>query len=767
MTIEESLLQAIKKDDIKAFDALMERTQGGAYRLGRFPLLSLLYLYKSRKILSEHEERFLKVTSFEELKEPIELSKKFSSKAGKCLRLYLSEIVSPIEMLLILDRSNHLKKVFPMTKPSSAVKGRLRSIYYIKYSLGMKFVGDDIILDKRPFTYREKKRIATICLCAVLALVIAIGVPVTTVSLMPKHIDGEVTKLSHIDFESDNVYTLKKDIVIPENFSVAKVNCAIVGEGNKLTFEKGAKFGEFNGKMSDLTIESSGEPIITSVFENATIENIVVNVNADITATDGTAFVAMNNYGTIDGVTVNVSGKMIATSTSNEDSFGGLVQNNNYKDNLATQTRYRGVIKNCAVNYSNLNLVGAASANASFGGVAGINNGYLQDCKVTGEIVADTFDIAGICSVNNGALSGNVNEANLSQTSADSGWNPIACGIVITNAYAVENCENKGNISAKSNCEQIDEQEGAASASGIAYLNRSSSVTPYIKNSANSGNVNCQAYNRLTYAAGVCISSSGAIESCKNLGDVSVKSGNGYDAYAGGITSLTYGDIYKAENNGSISAIGSGEAYIGGISAYSCSWISNCKSSGDIKVTADKVYAGGIFGFGDVISNGYYVYWGAADSCISENTIGVSMIGDTPAYVGGIVGYIKEQGFEQLVYGDDGRPIIGEDGNYQRETIYLGGCVSDCYFIGKYASEVAYFGNIVGVCGANLYQSNSYTSGGTEYHNFEGNYYLTNSHKAFGATVTDDGDYASVEDKGATSATIEDIRNLEKYKSID
>ena len=132
-TIEERLLQAIKKDDIKAFDALMERAQCGAYRLGRFPTLSLLYLYNSRKILKKYEESFLKITAFEALREPAELSKKFSSKAGKCLRLYLNEIVSPIETLLILDKTKRLTKVFPLTKPSSSVKGRLRSIYYIKY----------------------------------------------------------------------------------------------------------------------------------------------------------------------------------------------------------------------------------------------------------------------------------------------------------------------------------------------------------------------------------------------------------------------------------------------------------------------------------------------------------------------------------------------------------------------------------------------------------------------------------------------------------
>ena len=150
--MEESLLQAIKKDDIKAFNALMEKNSNGAYRLGRFPVLSLLYLYKSRKILSSYEAELLKISNYEELREPVEISKKFAAKAGKCLRLYWGEVVSPQEMLLILDKTKRLKRIFPLAKPSEQVKRRLQQIYSIKYSLGVRFEGDEIIIEKRPMS---------------------------------------------------------------------------------------------------------------------------------------------------------------------------------------------------------------------------------------------------------------------------------------------------------------------------------------------------------------------------------------------------------------------------------------------------------------------------------------------------------------------------------------------------------------------------------------------------------------------------------------
>lgn len=683
-SIEESLLRAIKDDDIKSFNILIDNAQCGAYRLGRFPVLSLLYLYKSRKILSACEERLLSYSNFKAVREPVEVSKKFSAKAGKCLRLYLNEVVTPLEMLLILDKTTHLKRLFPKTKPQSAVKDRLKSVYFIKYSLDVGFEGNEIIIARPPLSDRKKKKIAIICMCTALTAAVAVCVPVTTISLIPKPIEGEVFKLSQIDFGSEKKYTLKRDITIPENYSVEKVNCKIVGNGNKMIFGKGANLGVLNGQISDVTIESSGSAIFNMVSATASIDSVTLNVGADITATESTALLAVINYGTIDGVAANISGNISAVASSDgvtEHIIGGIVQNN------ASSFTAVGQIKNCTVNYSQFELVGEASADASFGGVAGINNGYLTDCIVTGEVVADTFDIAGVCSVNNGLLSGNINEANLSQTSSDTGWNPISCGIVIKNANAIQNCENRGKISAASACDLSEVEEDkrpTVSVAGIAYLNNSSCI---IGNSKNSGALTANSES---------------------------------ETYVGGIATISYGNIYKTVNDGDITVKSEGHSYVGGI-----------------------------LGISNIYYEAYLVYCGNVYNCISNNKFKVDLAGDAHAYVGGIVGYIVEAGF-----------------NNQDSVVYFGGSVNDCYFIGESTADGAYFGNIAGVCGANIYETNSYFSNNIEYHNFENNYYTGNSSKAFGKTVTADGDFVSVEDKGATSTTIDDIQNSKEYKEI-
>lgn len=699
--IEDSILQAIKRDDVKAFHSLMDNARCGGFRLGRFPVLSLMYLFRSRRLLAEYEEQFIKIYAFEELREPTEISKKFADKAGKCLRLYLDEVVSPLEMLLILDRTTHLKRVYPLTDPPSAVKGRLKAIYSIKYSLSVKFEGNGILLDRRPLSRREKKKLSTVIISAVLIIAIAVGAPVTAVSLIPKPVEGEVATLSDINFTSLNEYTLKNDIVLPENYSVGKMNCTISGAGKKLIFGKGASIGELNGRISDVIIETSGDPIFSLLTINASIENATVNVNANAETNAATAFVALTNYGRIDGVTVNISGSLNALAVSEEATdelvFGGIVQTNaNSVNNLTGSVYSRGVINNCTVNYSRFSLRGEASANATFGGIAGVNNGFLQYCTVGGEIVSDTCDVGGVCSVNNWGLVNNVNNANIIQNSADENWNPNTAGIVLNNGYAVEGCINNGNISSVSTC---DGGEGE---------------------------------NRLA-------------------------------AISAGIACINSNHISKCTNNGEVTAEGKGIAYAGGIVSRSVAPILNCLSEGDISASANTVYAGGILASSEVTTSGGYVYFGTAESCISTARISVNGLGENSAFVGGIVGYIQEREFK--------RQIIGVDGSITEETVYFGGGVTNSHFTGTISADKAFVGNVAGACGANIYELNSYASATDEYRNFENNVYLNDSlYKAFGTKVTVDSDgnnnYASAEDKGASSATLEEIVNSDGYKAI-
>lgn len=744
----EKILNAVQKDDIKAFNALMKDAKPGNFRLGRFPVLSLMYMYRSRRILRAYGSKFLPLTCWEEICEPAAISADFSKIAGKCLRLYQSEIVSPPEMLLLLDKAGELKRIYPLLNLSSAVKERLKSIYYIRYSLNIEFVGDGIKIDRRPLKRREKRNIIISVASIVTAVAVAVGAPLTAAALIPERVEGEVRKLGEIDFSSKKQFVVTRDIEVPENFSVEKTNCRIVGGGGKLIFKNGASLGELNGSFKDICVSAEGTPLFTSINESAIVKNVEMSISADITGAAGSAFLALTNYGTVEGVNAGVSGKITARSdvqVTDDNFFAGLVLNNSAKKNALTQTVSYGSVKDCKVIYDNFILVGEGNANATFGGIAGKNEGYVTDCTAEGKITSDTFDLAGICAYNGGIISGSVNGAALSQHTASAGWNPIVSGIAVTNAYGMENCENRGSISSVSESGEYLSEEGyksSVAACGIAYINKGTAVSPQIIRCANLGAVEGRAEHSDVYAAGVGVFSYGAINSCNNGGSVSSNAGNGCVAYSAGICALTNAYIYKSTNECALSAqSGGGTAYAGGIAAYSCAQILNCISGGSLTASGASVCAGGIFGFGDVDKNAYF---GTAEYCISKGKITVESSGD--CYAGGVAGFIREG-------------VFGSGEN----VAYLGGGVTDSFFIGEASAEK--FGNIVGVCGKDIYEINSYISGGQQYYNFSGNMYLANSFGAFYGTVSEDG-VSPAEDKGAVSSDMEAITSSQAYKLI-
>ena len=519
-TIEEIILQAIEKDDEKAFKALMEKAQCGKYRLGRFPVLSLLYLYSSRALIAAYEKEFVKITVWEELHEPVRVVKQFSDKAGKCLRLYFGEVVSPLEMLLILDDTKRLKRLYPGVNPSKTVKSRLQSIYAVKYSLDVNYVDNEIVLDRRPLTRKERNKILSVCLGCFFAAAVVVAVPVGATAYVREH-KFEVKYFRQIDFSSKSTYKLTGDITIPEGFSADEVNCNIVGGGHKIIFKEGASLGTLRGRISGADIRSSGSPLFTTCSSSAVLSDVTVNVEAEIQTRVSSAFVALTNYGTLENVTVNVGGEISALSGGSEDLiFAGL-----------TVLNYNAV-NNCTLNYSGLSLIGEAEANATFGGIVGINYSTVQGCAVTGKITSETFDLAGVCYLNYSEVLHTVNEADLTQTSAD-GWYPVVGGIAIDNVGIIAYCENAGDIA-------IDGQL-QATCGGIAA--------------------------RTYWQSNYCISS----------GDITVSAPT---AYVGGIFGVSnvatdiWGTYYFGYTNrclaeGKISAtLGDGASFVGGIGGY-------------------------------------------------------------------------------------------------------------------------------------------------------------------------------------------------------
>jgi len=772
------LLEAITNDDLKKFDSCMEKAPCGTFRYGRFPVLSLLYLYNARKIISAYEDKFIKYNNWQELREPAAVTAEFRKVAGKCLRIYLEEVVTPAEMLLILDKTAKLKKIYPSCRPSAAVKQRLKDIYSIKYALNVDFSGDDIILDKRPLTRKEKNRILTAVISATLCAAIIICTPFVVNVFVPfigaqdyekpdtppqgTDIDTpkpdeiktiEVSSYEEIDFSSKNTFILTNNIEISAENRVEKLNCTLDGNGRSISCSGGEPlFEEINGSLKNVTFSTDGSPIIGTVNPKATVENVTVSVNSDREINASSSFFTITNYGSVTNIGLKAKGSLRITEGT-DVIFGGIIGTNGRKEVPEEHLIYNGIVTDCTAEYEDFHISGTVTANASFGGIVGDNGYAIKNCTVKGKIISDTTDVAGICVNNDYGLLNCVNNAELSQTSAEYDWNPIVAGITVNNRNAVEQCENFGALTAVSTAEKKDgdENEPTASAAGIAYYAQSDSSLPVFNECKNNGAIRSSAQNRTTYAAGICALLAGQIKYCGNYADVSSESGI-LNSYAGGCAAQSYGYVWYSVNYGTVSISSKeGEGFIGGISAYGAAQISVCLSKGNVSANSKICRVGGILGYSAVNTSSF----GTVINSICSATITVTA--ETDSFVGGIIGFIDE--------------LVANEGT--AKEIYLGGGVNTSYFAGEkpVITGNATFGAIAGACGKHIHDKNEYVSGLSIAYHFNANYTLdfTTAVTAIGKlfTKTDNSyTYIAGDNLGTSVATLKTMESDEVYVAI-
>lgn len=165
------------------------------------------------------------------------------------------------------------------------------------------------------------------------------------------------------------------------------------------------------------------------------------------------------------------------------------------------------------------------SANDYVGGVAGNNDGNIQDCYNAGNVnVSDEDGYVG--------------------------------GMTGDNDGSIQDCYNTGTISA------IGEY---AFAGGIAGDNDGT-----IQNSYNTGTISVSGEE--SWAGGIAGENDDIIQNCYNTGAISV---NGNDSYVGGVVGYNDDTIQNCYNTGTISVNGN-DSYVGGVAGYSYGTVTNC-----------------------------------------------------------------------------------------------------------------------------------------------------------------------------------------------
>lgn len=570
------ILDIIKKDDIKEFDRLIFKKKN--LRLGRFPLLSIAYLYGSQGIYSRFQGKLLspEFTNYNSiLEEPVALYDDFKKVAGKCLRFYLEDVVEPVEMLAIMGKSELLQKIWIYAPKTQRTLQNIKNIYSIIHNESIEISEDAITLPKikgskdqfKGYIYAGFIHLAIVlsCLAIVFVYLVSFGVGTTVFPYKSTN--------NFFNISNNGVASIDKDLTLSKDYKPTDSSATIVGNNNVITIEKLPLINSFSGKLSDLTI-------------------VIKLSETDIT---GDSAVIMENNGVLENVKVVFGGSFVEDSDIDNLYLSALVHENN------------GTINNCSA-FLNISFKGNGDGNAYFSSISSINNGDIIGCSLeeNSRILADTVDICGISAVNNKLIENCSSNGYLYQFSNKSfeivqdgettvySWNPNVAGICLNNNSDIKGCSNFANIEIKS--------EATSSHSNIL--------------------------------GGIVCSNLGNVLNCKNTGELVLNTDN-YNAYVGGIVAINdrkegdYGNyilssVSECSQNGEISVkAGKYIAFAGGIVGENLGAVSGCKGYTSFTLEGEQTFAGGILGadlINSSLNNIYYNYYTNHNSYVKSET---------------------------------------------------------------------------------------------------------------------------------------------------
>ncbi len=626
----ESLLNAVKNDDVTLFGRFLSDGGDLACRFGRFPLLSLCYLHGSNRILRKYEKKMLKIPTYPTvLREDRASYLIFRAKAGRALHLYVQpdSVVTPLETLAVLQKHDYLQEVYKKGYADDASRAR---ISYIESTICLS---PTACTEKKIKIRRKKESSAKTVFAlasAVLALLFFAAALAGTVyadglsggktadNPLPLYNDAQI----ELALQENGFFTLEKDVsldCVQDTFAGS-----LDGNGHTITLQ-GDKplFAVFNGTLSNVHIVCDR----TFIGENkGVLENVTFSwTESEISdlKNDFSFFIAQNN-GTIRNSTASVTCDL-TLSSEHEETCVNLFGKEN-----------KGTLENLSV-FADITVRNPVPTDAYFSALCADNFGTIRNCILEkgSSIVSETVDIGGLC-VRNGSpedktksatISDCVVYADLSQTCAEKQWSPNVSSVAVHNYAVVENCSCENNLYAAGTYKPTEEEtdKGVILCGGLVGTNCGT-----IKESSFSGSIETNSDSFSSYLGGIASWNGtvktnedksrtylfGTIENCSAQGQITAESADEAYSYIGGVTANNYGNFipgvtnygffqqtvytyYHSVINGCSAQMtfsGNNLSYQGGISSVNSGVISSCET----KITGagnDDCLFGGIAAF--------------------------------------------------------------------------------------------------------------------------------------------------------------------------
>ena len=562
------LFDAVKKDDCETFFNLTKNTRLGSTCFGRFPVLSLMYLYGSDKLVKNFEKKLLEVGVYTVVDEPEEIYPVFKEKAKKCLRLYVDKdaVVSPLEMLLILGRGAHFWHAYPSAAKNATVKNNINAICNMVYGSPPTKKSGRLAAPVLPLKKKNKILVlAAFVVAGVFALLAVFGF------IFGVSTNGKTEKSPFIVAGGESfTQALNK---AQERYYDAR------GEGSAaktyLELSRDVTIDSLNGFTEHLFADIDGngykitftQPLTKSVFNYivGNVTDVTFVFTLDMTVKDFTG--ALANVVTADGSLTDcvfLVGGSITVQSDYEYSA------DYFPIGLAIGAN-GGKITGCTVTTDDLTVTGYEHANFVLGGLVGVNEGEITDCKSSlSGVTVDTVDFGGVVAFNQkGKVEKCESELDLSLTTRAGNWLINAGGICYSNLSALTECRVTGELIVNS------AQASGVLLGGITVYNQN-----VIKKCSNSANMTVNADGGSTaeiYLGGIAAVNSKKsedyptvrIENCFADGKIEVNvSGDGKKKpFIGGICAQSGAELKNNFFNGSITAEKTDTVYIGGITA--------------------------------------------------------------------------------------------------------------------------------------------------------------------------------------------------------
>ena len=591
----EDLHAAIVHDD----DGLMLRlltadASLAAHAFGRFPLLSLCYMYRSRKIVRKFAPRLrAHGDNYSVSPEYPDDYRKFRELAGRSLRLFREGFVTYADMLAVIGDAPALRAELG-AKPSEEQAERIAKIYELtsKRKVRVKANGVSIPRSRK----MNAVQITAVVLIALFGLCVA-GGALGAYYAVPAAFGGDgsadapilVSNAEQFLFAAGDTqkryFRLTEDIVIDASAYdglnvLSDIDCD--GHTVKVLSDGSPLFEDISGKLRN-GIFDFGEINIEYSTDSALLTRTVT--------------------GAAERITLKASGSIKDTSGNETVYFGCLAVENSGSVNYVTAE--------LDIEVAGASAGGESAGDSFFAGIVAVNSGSVAYCSVTENSVVrlDTADGAGIVAENkaNGRVLDSTNAASISQTSSYAMWSPNSAGVVLNNYGTINNCINSGDVTVASEAtkEAVEEEMDKLGVSG----------------------------NIAVYAGGVVCTNYGTVRHSKNTGDVSASSLYSY-IYAGGVAAAN-------------------TAYSGGSAA-----IDNCASLGVLSMSsaeADNVGEGDtltVFLFGGGIAGYFATYESySATATNSYSAMSFSHSGYAGCFAGGIAGVQLSPSFPVLPFG--------------------------------------------------------------------------------------------------------------------